>query len=467
VVSLAPLLIMGGALGTLAGYGLPDAGPGFWALLGMAAMMGGTMRAPLTASLFAVELTGDFAAIVPLFAACATSYAVTALLLKRSILTEKIARRGHHIVREYHADPFALTAVREVMATPVDTLPADLSIGETLAFFTESGPRHKSYPVIDHDRRVVGMVSRADVLEWVRNPPQGHLGNAINAADLVMAYPDEPVGDVADRMVSAEAGRVPVISRDGRLVGLLARKDLLRVRERVAAEEQHREGLWQARAVGPDGQTERPRSWQRRQAVRPKGSRPVIRALIAGFDILVHTGLYRSGACGEWGGVNDWAHVCLPPVTAQKRHPMAIGSTLQAWRAPWMGSFIALMAILAVAGCESPQQRISQQEDNLAAAGFVVKPANMPQRQAMLSELPPHRLMQRVHGDSVSYVYGDPLVCTCLYIGSQEAYGRYQAYLQQQRLADQQQMIAQQWSDARWDWAAWGPWGPGFVPGPG
>jgi chloride channel protein, CIC family len=242
---LAPLLILGGALGALAGNVLPNAGPGFWALLGMAAMMGGTMRAPLTAALFAVELTGDFAAIVPLFTACAISYAVTALLLKRSILTEKIARHGHHIVREYNADPFALTAVREVMATPVDTLQADMPVAKALAFFAEAGPRHKSYPVIDPERRVVGMVSRADVLEWLLQPPEGTLGHSVSDPNLIVAYPDEPVGEVADRMVSAEAGRVPVISRDGRrLVGLLARKDLLRVRQRVADEEQQREGVW-------------------------------------------------------------------------------------------------------------------------------------------------------------------------------------------------------------------------------
>jgi chloride channel protein, CIC family len=246
---LAPLLIMGGALGAMASPILPDASPGFWALLGMAAMMGGTMRAPLTASLFAVELTGDFSAIVPLFAACATSYAITALLLKRSILTEKVARRGYHIVREYHADPFALTAVRAVMATPVDTLPADMPVAETLGFFTEVGPRHKSYPVIGSDRRVVGMVSRGDVLEWMREPPPGTLGEALRDRALIVAYPDEPVGDAADRMVAADAGRVPVIAADGRLVGLLARKDLLRVRERVAAEEQHRESLWRPHPV--------------------------------------------------------------------------------------------------------------------------------------------------------------------------------------------------------------------------
>jgi CIC family chloride channel protein len=247
---LAPLLIMGGALGALAGHVLPDAGPGFWALLGMAAMMGGTMRAPLTASLFAVELTGDFAAVVPLFAACATSYAVTALLLKRSILTEKIARRGHHIVREYHADPFALTAVREVMATPIDTLPAEMQVADAIAFFTSADPRHKSYPVVDTDQHVIGMVSRANVLDWMRQRPEGTLGDAVSDPNLVVAYPDEPVGQAADRMVQAEAGRIPVIARENRrLIGLLARKDLLQVRQRVAQEEQHRERVWRLREV--------------------------------------------------------------------------------------------------------------------------------------------------------------------------------------------------------------------------
>ncbi len=242
---LAPLLIMGGALGALAGTVLPGAGPGFWALLGMAAMMGGTMRAPLTAALFAVELTGDFGAILPLFAACVTSYAVTALLLKRSILTEKIARRGHHIVREYNADPFALTAVREVMATPVDTLPASMTVAAAIAFFTAAEPRHKSYPVTDASGRLAGMVSRANVLDWMRAPPEDTIGGAAGDANPTIAYPDETAAVVADRMVRAGTGRVPVVSRqDGRVVGLLARKDLLRVRQRVAAEEQDRERLW-------------------------------------------------------------------------------------------------------------------------------------------------------------------------------------------------------------------------------
>ncbi|OJY67345.1 MAG: chloride channel protein [Rhodospirillales bacterium 70-18] len=251
---LAPLLIMGGALGALAGQALPDAGPGFWALLGMAAMMGGTMRAPLTAALFAVELTGDFSAVLPLFAACATSYAVTVLLLKRSILTEKVARRGYHIVREYQADPFTLTQVRSVMVAPADTLPAGMTADEAVAFFTGAGPRHKAYPVVDEQGVVTGMVSRSDVLGWMRHPPAGTLGTLTAGFGMVIAHPDEPVGDVADRMVAEEVGRVPVVARDsGRLVGLIARKDLLLVRRRVAAEEEERERSWIARPASRGG----------------------------------------------------------------------------------------------------------------------------------------------------------------------------------------------------------------------
>jgi hypothetical protein len=87
----------------------------------------------------------------------------------------------------------------------------------------------------------------------------------------------------------------------------------------------------------------------------------------------------------------------------------------------------------------------------------------------MLSQLPPHKFVQRPHGDSVEFVYADPLVCDCLYVGSQEAYDRYRAYAQQKKLADEQQMTAQLYNNPGWNWGAWGPWGSGygFGPGPG
>jgi hypothetical protein len=115
-----------------------------------------------------------------------------------------------------------------------------------------------------------------------------------------------------------------------------------------------------------------------------------------------------------------------------------------------------------LAACQTPQQRVSEREDNLAAAGFIIRPANTPERQAMLAKLPADRFVRRVKGDDVHYVYADPLVCGCLYVGSQEAYNQYKRHQQDQHLADEQQMTAQSYSDAAWNWGAWGPWGPGY-----
>ncbi len=98
----------------------------------------------------------------------------------------------------------------------------------------------------------------------------------------------------------------------------------------------------------------------------------------------------------------------------------------------------------------------------MAAAGFIIRPANTPERKAMLAKLPANRFVQRVKGDDVHYVYADPLVCGCLYVGSQQAYSRYKQHEQQQHLADEQQMTAETYADAAWNWGAWGPWGPGY-----
>ncbi len=229
---LAPLLILGGALGWLVGLVLPG-DPGFWALLGMAAMMGGTMRAPLTGTFFAMELTGDMGAVVPLLAATVAAYAVTVLLLRRSILTEKIARRGQHITREYGIDPFELTRAADIMIAKVDTLPATMRLSEALALMTERLDAHRFYPVVENNGRLVGMISRADALRWQSEPElmDQSLYDVISDTAIPVAHLEDTVGRVADIMIQADTGRVPVVeAQTGRLVGLIARKDLLRLR---------------------------------------------------------------------------------------------------------------------------------------------------------------------------------------------------------------------------------------------
>lgn len=243
---LAPPLIFGGCAGWLEGQLLPGA-HGAWALIGMAAMMGGTMRSPLTAILFAVELTGDFAMLGPLLIATSAAYALTVLLLKRSILTEKIARRGQHVVREYGIDPFDLLRVNEVMVKDVDTLPATMTVGEAVSFFSGGERRHKSYPLIDAGGRVSGLVDRSDVLRWRAESADDRdtLFDCASDRSLTLGYPDEPVSHVADRMVLADVGRVPIVEREtGHLVGLVARKDLLRIRATARSVETRRSAFF-------------------------------------------------------------------------------------------------------------------------------------------------------------------------------------------------------------------------------
>jgi CIC family chloride channel protein len=245
---LAPLLIMGGALGTLEAQFLPFGDPGFWALLSMAAILGGTMRAPLTGTLFAMELTGNIHILAPLLIASVAAYAVTVLLMRRSILTERIARRGQHIAREYAVDPFLQMRVADVMTSPVDTLAASLPVAEAISFFTaiDESKRHKSYPVVERDGSVVAMVSRSDILRWTREgwAEGATLGEQQRGRAVFVGYSDDLVGHLADRMAAADIGRVPVVDRaTGALVGLIARRDLLRVRARIAAEEGNRQRL--------------------------------------------------------------------------------------------------------------------------------------------------------------------------------------------------------------------------------
>ena len=247
---LAPLLIMGGGLGAALAHVMPAASPGFWALLAMCATMGGTMRSPLTATFFAVELTGNTHVLLPLIAACVTAHLVTVLLMRRSILTEKVARRGHHLAREYRVDPLTLTRVQEVMVTEVQTVSATRTLHQVAAFLTSPTTRHPSFPVTDADGHVLGIVNPPAVLGWRRagKHRQTLVRDLLAGRELVTAYPDEYLDSIVDRMMSADVAQIPVISRaDSRLVGYIGWKDVLRIRSKVQAEETQRVVFYRVR----------------------------------------------------------------------------------------------------------------------------------------------------------------------------------------------------------------------------
>jgi H+/Cl- antiporter ClcA/CBS domain-containing protein len=239
---LAPLLIMGGCAGALVSGFLPGGDPRLWPLVGMAAVLGGTMRSPLTGAVFALELTHDINALPALLLASVVAYGFTVLVMKRSILTEKVARRGYHVSREYSVDPLELTTVADVMAAPVVTVPASLPVGSLLKDYFLSGARkHQGYPVLDAAGRLLGVVTRSDVLDKSDDRPA--TARELVRRAPVTAYALESCRAVAERMAETGVGRLVVVSPDdpGQLVGIVTRSDLLKPRGRNVEEESKRE----------------------------------------------------------------------------------------------------------------------------------------------------------------------------------------------------------------------------------
>lgn len=240
---LAPLLIVGGGMGAAMASVLPHASPGFWALLAMAATLGGTIRAPLTATFFAVEVTGNTHVLLPLIAACAVSYLVTVLLLRRSIMSEKLARRGQHLAFEYRVDPFAVMQARDVMSTKVESLAGSMTLHEVAAFLTGPQARHPSFPVVDGENHLLGVVDPPAVLAWRRAGKHRRttLAELLAGRTVPIAYPDEYLEALIERLSQSNVAHLPVIARDNeQVVGYLSWRDLMRTRQKVKDEETQR-----------------------------------------------------------------------------------------------------------------------------------------------------------------------------------------------------------------------------------
>src|SRR5580692_4062680 len=253
---LAPLLMMGGALGGLEAMFLPNEGTGFWPLISMGAVLGGTMRSPFTSIVFAFELTHDGNVFLPLLVGSVIAHAFTVLTLKRSILTEKVARRGYHLSREYAVDPLEILFVREVMRTNVVALSASSTAAE-MQEILRTGTRRSQrlLPVIDQAGVLVGVLTRADIHERLEVEGdavlQRPVGDMVRKA-TVEAYPEEPLRVVVYRMAEKGLTRLPVVERETRkFLGLVALDDLLKGRGRNLDEERIRETPLKLRFFAP------------------------------------------------------------------------------------------------------------------------------------------------------------------------------------------------------------------------
>ncbi len=252
---LAPLLMMGGALGGIEAMFLPNESAGFWPLVSMGAILGGTMRSPFTSIVFAFELTHDTNVFLPLLVGSVIAHAFTVLTLKRSILTEKVARRGYHLSREYAVDPLEILFAREVMRTKVAVLPAASSLREFQKALTDHRQSQRLLPVVDASGVLVGVLTRGDLHKRVEQ--EGYAALRRQLCELVRretveAFPDEPLRSVVHRMAEKQITRMPVVERDTRkFLGLVSLDDLLKARVRHLEEERRREQVLNLRFFQP------------------------------------------------------------------------------------------------------------------------------------------------------------------------------------------------------------------------
>jgi H+/Cl- antiporter ClcA len=242
---LAPLLMIGAGLGSVIGPWLPGGSPQLWALVCMAAVLGGTMRAPLTAVVFAFGLTHDANAFLPTILACAVAYGFTVIVMPRSILTEKIARRGHHVYREYGVDPLERHFVGDVMTRGAVVIDGKLPAAAALEQYFGAGQLHRAYPVVV-DGRWRGLVDRAFLQGLDAQAMAAPLAESMtDEQDDVFALSTETCRAVAARMAALGIERLAVVDPADaqRLIGVVSRSDLLKPSRQLHEDEFRRERL--------------------------------------------------------------------------------------------------------------------------------------------------------------------------------------------------------------------------------
>ncbi len=242
--TLAPLLLISGCFGSLVGAAFVhlvpglDVSPGAFALVAMAATFGAAIGATFTAIVFLFELTRDYNVILPLMLASVTAEIVSSALLPDTLMTEKLTRRGLHVVADYGADVLAGTTIRDVMTTDVATLPEDATVDRAREEVARTS--HSAYPLVDRGGRCIGTVSRHDLLN-VSTPP-GTVVSTLVSKEWRTAAPGDLVLDAVELLLDENAGHLVVLD-DGRLAGIVTRTDLLRARARQLVQERQQAGL--------------------------------------------------------------------------------------------------------------------------------------------------------------------------------------------------------------------------------
>jgi CBS domain-containing protein len=247
--TLAPLFTFGGGvgalIGTLVAAALPVAGvdPRMAALVGMAAIFAGASQALLASVIFAFETTLQPFSLLPLLGGCSMAYLTCRMLMRNSIMTEKIARRGLPVIAEYSADLLASTLVRDYASPQVVSLRSLQTLGEVRQWIESGAPGsdHGGFPVLDEHNHLIGVVTQKDVTRSDRSPA-APIRELISRRPVLL-WDDNTIRDAVDLMVREHIGRLPVMRRGANpeLAGILTRSDLLAAYGARLQETQHRQ----------------------------------------------------------------------------------------------------------------------------------------------------------------------------------------------------------------------------------
>ncbi len=252
---LAPLLMIGGALGAAFSHLLPQLPPGGWAVVGMTALLAAAIGAPLTSAMLAVELTHNGGLLLPVLLACTTGYAISVLLQRRSMLTAGLVRGGRHLSREYGVDPLELMTVLEAMHTSVYALPPHATRGDAVVWLhtmNDRGPSawshwQRIFPIVSTEGALLGILTRTQMIAAAEglDPARDLEQAALPLRDYGVRKPvglsvTETLRSAAEKMSATGLMAYPVIDRAGNFAGILNVSDLLQARGQVAQRESQR-----------------------------------------------------------------------------------------------------------------------------------------------------------------------------------------------------------------------------------
>ncbi len=261
---LAPLLMLGGALGAAMGHALPAMSTGAWTVVGMTSLLTAAIGCPLTSAMLSIELTHNGGLVLPVLLACGASYAVSVLVQPRSLLTEALSRKGLHLSREFSVDPLETMLVSQAMHTSVYALNDKATCKDAADWLAKTQERgaegwshwQRLFPLVDSEGRLAGALTRAQMIAAAGNGEQECALLSKMEIQPKTVSPFHTLRTVAVAMAESKLTSYPVVSSDGKLLGIVTIEDLLQGRAGQAQRESARTRVLRLR--WPYGRRARP-----------------------------------------------------------------------------------------------------------------------------------------------------------------------------------------------------------------